>query len=128
MFLKQFRQYLYGRRVTIRTDHGALRWHVNFREPQGQMARWLQVIGEYDYAIEHQAGRSHGNADGLSRKQCSQCWRNDGPADVTNGKDRAVVDQRKPDGDSPNVRAVAQEPRITCGEMRKAQMEDVRQG
>ena len=45
-FVKQFRPYIYGRRITIRTDHGALRWLVNFKDPSGQVARWLQVISE----------------------------------------------------------------------------------
>ena len=36
VFLKQFRQYLYGQKFTVRTDHGALRWLLNFRELQGQ--------------------------------------------------------------------------------------------
>ena len=65
-FLKQFRPYIYGRRITVRTDHGALRWLVNFKDPMGQVARWLQIIGEYDFEIIHRAGRSHQNADSLS--------------------------------------------------------------
>ena len=38
VFLKHFRQYLHGYKVTIRTDHGALRWLVNFRDPEGDGA------------------------------------------------------------------------------------------
>ena len=51
VFLKQFRQYVYGQKVIIRTDHGALRWLLNFRDIQGQLARWLEVISEYDVTI-----------------------------------------------------------------------------
>ena len=72
VFLKQFRQYLYGQKVTLRTD-GALRWLLNFRDIQGQMARWLQVIVEYGFTIIHRAGTSHENADSLSRKPCTDC-------------------------------------------------------
>ncbi len=72
-FLKHFRPYIYGRRITVRTDHGALRWLINFREPAGQVARWLQLIGEYDFEIIHRAGKAHQNADSLSRRPCSQC-------------------------------------------------------
>ncbi|KRZ04758.1 Retrovirus-related Pol polyprotein from transposon 17.6 [Trichinella pseudospiralis] len=39
--LKQFRCFLYGRRLTVRTDHGSLTWLRNFKEPEGQVARWL---------------------------------------------------------------------------------------
>ena len=73
VYLKHFRQYLYGSKITVRTDHGALRWLLNFRDPQAQMARWLQVIAEYDIEIVHRAGRSHSNADSLSRRPCVAC-------------------------------------------------------
>ena len=74
-FLRHFRQYLYGRKIIIRTDHASLRWLLNFRDPEGQLARWLQVIGEYDYTIVHRPGLKHSNADGLSRLPCRQCGR-----------------------------------------------------
>ena len=78
VFLKHFRQYLYGRHVLVRTDHGALRWLINFRNPEGQLARWLEVISTYDVEIKHRAGRIHSNADALSRKPCRQCGRQEG--------------------------------------------------
>ena len=57
VYLKHFKQYLYGRKVTVRTDHSALRWILNFKNPEGQMARWLEVISEYDMEIQHRAGK-----------------------------------------------------------------------
>ena len=57
----------------MRTDHGSLRWLLNFQNPEGQVARWIQVLGEYDYQVVHRPGKGHGNADGLSRKPCGQC-------------------------------------------------------
>ena len=74
-YLKHFKQYLYGRHVRVRTDHGALRWLTNFKQPEGQLARWLEVVSGYDLEIIHRAGRSHANADALSRKPCQQCGR-----------------------------------------------------
>ena len=65
MGVKQFHHYLYGRKFTVRTDHGALRWLTNFRNPVGQVARWLEILGTYDLDIQHRAGRVHGNADAL---------------------------------------------------------------
>ncbi|XP_038066604.1 uncharacterized protein LOC119736660 [Patiria miniata] len=72
-FVKHFRPYLYGQRFKLRTDHGALRWLFGFKEPVGQVARWLQVLAEYDFQIEHRPGRRHGNADAMSRMPCRQC-------------------------------------------------------
>lgn len=66
-FMKQFRHYLLGQEFTVRTDHSSLRWLCNFKEPQGQLARWLEVIQEYHHTIEHRAGKTHQNADSLSR-------------------------------------------------------------
>ena len=71
--VKQFHIYLYGRKVTVRTDHGALRWLLTFKNPEGQMARWLGVLGEYDLDIQHRPGKAHGNADALSRRPCGDC-------------------------------------------------------
>ena len=37
------------------------------------MARWLEVLGTYDFKLQHRPGKYHGNADGLSRRPCSGC-------------------------------------------------------
>lgn len=52
----------------VRTDHGALRWLLNFKNPEGQMARWFKVLASYDFEMQHRAGKSHNNADALSRR------------------------------------------------------------
>ena len=44
-FSRQFRHYLLGRHFTVRTDHNSLTWLMNFKEPQGQLARWKSSIG-----------------------------------------------------------------------------------
>ena len=66
--LRQFKQYLLGRPIIIRTDHAALSWLKRTAEPMPQLARWLTFIEQFDYTILHRAGERHGNADGLSRK------------------------------------------------------------
>ena len=70
---KHFHHYLYGNKFLIRTDHGALRWLMNFKNPEGQTARWLEVMGTYTFEIQHRPGTRHGNADGLSRRPCEDC-------------------------------------------------------
>ena len=53
----------------MHTDHGALKWLMNFKNPEGQTARWIEILGIYDLEVEHRQGRIHGNADGLSRRR-----------------------------------------------------------
>ena len=65
--VEHFRCYLYGRSFQVRTDHAALQWLHNFKEPTGQLARWLERLAEYNYEILHRPGRKHSNADAMSR-------------------------------------------------------------
>ncbi|XP_071177861.1 uncharacterized protein [Mytilus edulis] len=51
-------------------NHGSLRWFVNFKNPEGQLARWLETLGAYDFQIIHRPGRIHSNTDALSRRPC----------------------------------------------------------
>ncbi|PIK55024.1 hypothetical protein BSL78_06756 [Apostichopus japonicus] len=71
--IKHFHHYLYGAEFLVRTDHGALRWLLNFKQPEGQIARWLEMLGTYNYEIQHRPGSKHGNADALSRRPCVDC-------------------------------------------------------
>ena len=57
----------------LRTDHGLLTWLKNFKEPEGQMARWLERLQEFDFTIVHRMGKKYANADSLSRLPCRQC-------------------------------------------------------
>lgn len=73
-FSAHFRQYLLGRPFVVRTDHSSLQWLINMKEPEGQLARWLEKLGEYDFKVVHRPGRQHENADVLSRRPCrSNC-------------------------------------------------------
>jgi transposase InsO family protein len=72
-FVKYFRHYLYGKSFLVRTDHSSLRWLTNFKNPEGQLARWLEVLSSYDMTIAHRPGAQHCNADALSRLPCRQC-------------------------------------------------------
>ena len=74
-FIQQYRPYLVCRRFTLRTDHGSLTWLRNFKEPEGQLARWLERLQELDFQVVHRKGTAHRNADSLSRLPCQQCGR-----------------------------------------------------
>ena len=71
-FVKKFKQYLLGRPFIIRTDHAALQWLKRTPEPIGQQARWLEILEEFDYEVQHRAGTKHCNADALSRRPATQ--------------------------------------------------------
>ena len=66
-FAQHFRHYLLGHRFLIRTDHNCLVWLMSFKNPEGQLARWLEELAQYDFEILHRKGKLHSNADGVSR-------------------------------------------------------------
>lgn len=77
-FVKHFKHYLLGREFTLRTDHGSLVWLHKFKDPDGQIARWLQLLPAFTFKIQHRPGKRHGNADSPSRMTtqeltCKQC-------------------------------------------------------
>ena len=69
-FTSHFWQYLLGRSFIIRTDHSSLCWLTRMREPEGQLAHWLEKLAEYNFQVIHCPGRHHQNADALSRRPC----------------------------------------------------------
>lgn len=66
-FTKFFKHYLLGKQFVLRTDHGSLRWLHNFRDLEGQLARWVEQLANFNYEIVHRPGKQHANADALSR-------------------------------------------------------------
>ena len=55
------------KKLRLRTDNHSLVWLMSFKEPQGQVARWLGRL-QYDSEIRRHPGRLHNNADALSRR------------------------------------------------------------
>ncbi|UYV70790.1 K02A2.6-like [Cordylochernes scorpioides] len=112
--IEHFHHYLYGQKFLLRTDHAALRWLLNFKSPEGQLARWIQRLQEYDMEIQHRKGKSHGNADALSRRpcpvNCKHCSKAETQAEL-NIRQLSLAEELKLDEWSPE-------------EMRKSQFED----
>lgn len=65
--VQYFRQYLYGRRFTILTDHRPLCWAFKMNNPSSRMTRWRLKMEEYNYVIKYKPGILNSNADALSR-------------------------------------------------------------
>jgi hypothetical protein len=70
--LEHFRKYLYGQEFHLRMDHSALTWLLSFKNLEGQTARWIQRLQEYNFTFEHRQGRKHINADALPRRPCQE--------------------------------------------------------
>ena len=49
VFTQHFRPYMYllGREFTLCTDHSLLTWLQSFRDPEGQLARWLEKLQQF---------------------------------------------------------------------------------
>ncbi|CAC5409281.1 Retrovirus-related Pol polyprotein from transposon 297 [Mytilus coruscus] len=43
-FVKSFRHFLYGRTFIVRTDHSSLQRLLNFKNAEGKLTRWLEVL------------------------------------------------------------------------------------
>ena len=69
--VNQFKHILCGLPFTIRTYRAALKWLMSFKEPEGQVARWIEQLQAFQFTIQHRAGESHTNADSLSRRPCA---------------------------------------------------------
>ncbi|GBM95331.1 Retrovirus-related Pol polyprotein from transposon 297 [Araneus ventricosus] len=59
-------------------------------EPEGQIARWIQRLQEYDFEIKHRKGTSHGNADSFSRRPCKESCKHCTNAEKTFGMETGI--------------------------------------
>ena len=65
--LKKFRHYLLCQNFKLFTDHEALKYVINNRDPHGRIARWISIFSEYDFEVVYRPGPRNANADYLSR-------------------------------------------------------------
>ena len=72
-FTHHWRHYLLGVEVICRSDHRALTWLTNFKQMQGQLARWLEELTRYNLVIEYRPGKELAHADALSRINQDTC-------------------------------------------------------
>ena len=60
---ENFETFFYGEHFLSRTDHSALPWLENLKNPRRHVARWLERLSDFDFEVEHSSGQLHGNAD-----------------------------------------------------------------
>ncbi|KAL4084015.1 hypothetical protein QTP88_029331 [Uroleucon formosanum] len=65
--VKTFRPYLFGQQFNIITDHRALVWLFNLKDPGSRLTRWRLKLEEHQYTIHYKPGTNNTNADSLSR-------------------------------------------------------------
>jgi hypothetical protein len=65
--VKTFRPYLFGQQFNIITDHRALVWLFNLKDPGSRLTRWRLKLEEHQYTIHYKPGTNNTNADALSR-------------------------------------------------------------
>ena len=57
--IEKLRPYIEGYHFTVVTDHGALKWLKNLKDPTGRLARWAIKLQQWDFEIVHQKGSQH---------------------------------------------------------------------
>ena len=66
--LRMWRHYLMGRRFELRIDHCGLKYLFDQPTLNARKARWMEILCELDFEIEHIKGKENKVADALSRK------------------------------------------------------------
>ena len=62
-FIHHFHPFLLLNKCVLTTGHGSLIWLANFKQPEGQMARWIEKLQEDHFDIVHCHGHKRSNAD-----------------------------------------------------------------
>ena len=65
--IKQFREYLYGVKFEVVTDHSSLTWLFKLNDPNARLLRWVVYLQIFDFTITYRKGKNHSNVDALSR-------------------------------------------------------------
>ena len=66
-FIKKYRYFLLNSEFLLRTDNKALTWIKTMENPSGLCLRWLEILSNFQFKVQHRAGKGHQNADSLSR-------------------------------------------------------------
>ncbi|GKA90639.1 putative reverse transcriptase domain-containing protein, partial [Tanacetum coccineum] len=67
--LKLWRQYLYGTKCMVFTDHKSLQHILNQKELNMRQRRWLELLSDYNCEVRYHPGKANLVANALSRKE-----------------------------------------------------------
>ncbi|GKA62108.1 putative reverse transcriptase domain-containing protein [Tanacetum coccineum] len=66
--LRLWRNYLYGTKCTLYTNHKSLQYILDKKELNIRQRRWIKLLSDYDCVIRYHPGKTNVVADALSRK------------------------------------------------------------
>ena len=67
--INKFEHMLQMRKFVLRTDASAMKYLETLKNNRGIFCRWQLYLAEFDFTVQHRAGKSHINADVLSRRE-----------------------------------------------------------
>jgi hypothetical protein len=65
----QFRPYIVDSKVTVHTDHSAIKYLMNKKDANPRLIRWVLLLQEFDLHIVERKGEDNPIADHLSRME-----------------------------------------------------------
>ena len=67
-FAQAFKFYLLGLpHFVVETDHRPLTWLTSFHDPPALIARWIEILSQFNFSIVYRSGAENQAADALSR-------------------------------------------------------------
>ena len=65
--INKFSHLLLGKKFTLHVDHATLLYLVSKQSLTGKLARWMLLLQEFEFDIQHRPDTQHAVADYLSR-------------------------------------------------------------
>jgi hypothetical protein len=65
--IMHFRQYLHRTHFVLRTDHKPLEWLATVSDAYGRRGRWINMLQDFSFKIQHRPSMKHTNVDALSQ-------------------------------------------------------------